>query len=43
MALALAGLLADSETVIDTAEGLRKTYPLFGDHLKTLGATLYLD
>ncbi len=43
MALALAGLLADGETVIDTAEGLRKTYPLFGDHLKALTATLYFD
>lgn len=43
MALALAGLLADGETVIDTAEGLKKTYPLFGEHLKTLNGTLYFD
>lgn len=43
MALALAGLLAEGETVIDTAEGLKKTYPLFGEHLKTLNRTLYFD
>lgn len=36
MALALAGLLAEGETLIDTAEGLRKTYPLFEEHLKSL-------
>lgn len=36
MALALAGLLADSETLIDTAEGLSKTYPLFEEHLRSL-------
>ncbi|MFA4815435.1 MAG: 3-phosphoshikimate 1-carboxyvinyltransferase [Candidatus Gracilibacteria bacterium] len=43
MALALAGLLADGETIIDTAEGLNKTYPRFGDHLKTLNATLHFN
>ena len=43
MALTLAGLLADGETVIDTAEGLNKTYPLFGEHLKTLNGNLYFD
>lgn len=36
MALALAGLLADGETLIDTAEGLSKTYPLFEEHLRSL-------
>ncbi len=43
MALTLAGLLAEGETVIDTAEGLNKTYPLFGDHLVSLHASLYFD
>lgn len=43
MALTLAGLLAEGETVIDTAEGLNKTYPLFGEHLKTLNGNLYFD
>lgn len=43
MALSLAGLLAEGETVIDTAEGLNKTYPLFGEHLKTLNGNLYFD
>lgn len=36
MALALAGLLAEGKTVIDTAEGLNKTYPLFSEHLNSL-------
>jgi 3-phosphoshikimate 1-carboxyvinyltransferase len=36
MALALAGLLAEGETLIDTAEGLSKTYPLFEEHLSSL-------
>lgn len=36
MALALAGLLAEGETLIDTAEGLSKTYPLFEEHLRSL-------
>ena len=43
MALTLAGLLAEGETAIDTAEGLNKTYPLFGEHLQTLNGNLYFD
>lgn len=42
MALSLAGLLANGETVIDTAEGLNKTYPQFGDHFNKLKAKLVL-
>lgn len=43
MALALAGLLAKGKTTVDTAEGLNKTYPLFGDHMNQLGASLILQ
>ncbi len=42
MALALAGLLAEGSTKIDTAEGLNKTYPEFTEHMNALGAKLSL-
>jgi 3-phosphoshikimate 1-carboxyvinyltransferase len=42
MALALAGLLAEGSTTIDTAEGLNKTYPEFTEHMNALGAKLSL-
>ncbi len=43
MALSLAGLLADGKTVIDTAEGLNKTYPRFVEDFKSLNASLHFD
>lgn len=43
MALTVAGLLANGETVVDTAEGIEKTYPQFGDQLNQIGATLHLQ
>lgn len=42
MALAVAGLLADGETTIDTAEGINKTFPGFVDSMKSLGAKMEL-
>jgi 3-phosphoshikimate 1-carboxyvinyltransferase len=40
MACTLAGLIADGETIIQTAECVRKSYPQFFTHLKQLGAEL---
>ncbi len=42
MALAIAGLIAEGETEIDTAEGIRKTYPHFVSDLQSLGAKMEL-
>jgi len=42
MALTLAGLLADGETWIDTAEAIEKTFPEFVMVMKKLGAQLNL-
>jgi 3-phosphoshikimate 1-carboxyvinyltransferase len=38
MALALAGMAADGETIIDTAESAAVTYPSFADDFRALGA-----
>jgi 3-phosphoshikimate 1-carboxyvinyltransferase len=38
MALALAGMIADGETVIDTAEAAAVTYPGFADDFRAIGA-----
>jgi 3-phosphoshikimate 1-carboxyvinyltransferase len=43
MALAVAGLLTDGETIIDTAEGINKTFPNFVDMMKTIGAKMELQ
>jgi len=43
MAFAIAGLLADGPTTIDTAEGLDKTFPQFPEFLRSLGAELRED
>ncbi|MFP4165020.1 MAG: 3-phosphoshikimate 1-carboxyvinyltransferase [Chitinispirillaceae bacterium] len=40
MALALAGMIADGETVIDTAEAAEVTYPSFVEDFRTLGACI---
>jgi 3-phosphoshikimate 1-carboxyvinyltransferase len=40
MALALAGMAAEGETVIDTAEAAAVTYPTFLDDFKKLGAKM---
>jgi 3-phosphoshikimate 1-carboxyvinyltransferase len=40
MALALAGLVAEGETVIDTAEAAAVTYPTFLEDFKKLGADI---
>ena len=40
MALTLAGMLADGETWIDTAEAVSKTFPEFVRMMKTLGAQI---
>lgn len=40
MALALAGMIADGETVIETAEAAEVTYPSFVDDFKALGADI---
>jgi 3-phosphoshikimate 1-carboxyvinyltransferase len=42
MALALAGCIADGETVIETAEAAAVTYPSFVDDFKALGANMTL-
>ncbi|PIZ94384.1 MAG: 3-phosphoshikimate 1-carboxyvinyltransferase [Candidatus Magasanikbacteria bacterium CG_4_10_14_0_2_um_filter_37_12] len=38
MALGLAGMLATGETVIDTAEGINKTFPNYVELMQSLGA-----
>ena len=40
MALALAGMVADGETVIDTAEAAAMTYPTFLEDFRALGARI---
>lgn len=40
MALALAGMFADGETVIDTAEAAEVTYPSFVEDFRALGAEI---
>lgn len=40
MALSLAGLIADGETVIDEAESINKTFPDYFDSMKKLGANI---
>jgi 3-phosphoshikimate 1-carboxyvinyltransferase len=40
MALVLAGLVAEGETVVDTAESAEVTYPGFADALRSLGARI---
>jgi 3-phosphoshikimate 1-carboxyvinyltransferase len=40
MALALAGMIADGETIIDTAESASVTYPTFYDDFKAIGANI---
>jgi len=42
MACAVAGLKADSETVIDEAQAIKKSYPDFYEDLKKLGADVSL-
>jgi len=40
MALALAGMIADGETIIDTAEAAAVTYPTFVEDFRKLGANI---
>lgn len=40
MSLAIAGLVAQGVTTIDTAEGIKKTFPKFIETMKSLGANL---
>lgn len=40
MALAVAGLVASGETVVDTAEATQVSYPTFANQITSLGATL---
>ncbi|MBL8028952.1 MAG: 3-phosphoshikimate 1-carboxyvinyltransferase [Fibrobacteres bacterium] len=40
MALTLAGMVADGETIIDTAESVAVTYPGFVESMKSLGADI---
>jgi 3-phosphoshikimate 1-carboxyvinyltransferase len=40
MALALAGMVADGETIIDTAEAAAVTYPTFVEDFRKLGANI---
>ncbi|MBI2990293.1 MAG: 3-phosphoshikimate 1-carboxyvinyltransferase [Candidatus Magasanikbacteria bacterium] len=42
MALALAGMIAEGQTVIDTAESVGKTYPGFVEDMKGLGGVMAL-
>ena len=42
MALAIAGLAAEGETIIETAESINITYPSFVDDMKTIGANIEL-
>jgi len=43
MALAIAGLLADGQSSIDTAEGINKTFPGFRDVMESIGAKMDLN
>ncbi len=40
MALALAGMIADGETIIETAEAAEVTYPTFAEDFKAIGADI---
>jgi len=40
MALAIAGMNAEGETIIDTAESARVTYPSFAEDFGRLGADI---
>ena len=40
MALALAGMKAEGETVISTAESVNVTFPGFAEKMKALGADI---
>lgn len=40
MALALAGLAAEGETIVDTAEAVDVTYPTFTEDMKRIGANI---
>ena len=40
MALSVAGLASEGETIVDTAESVRITYPSFVDDMKAIGANL---
>jgi 3-phosphoshikimate 1-carboxyvinyltransferase len=43
MALSLAGMAIDDQTVIDTAEAMRVTFPTFADLMHSLGAEMSLQ
>ncbi len=43
MALALAGMIAEGETVIDTAESAGVTYPTFAEDFIALGANIIIE
>jgi 3-phosphoshikimate 1-carboxyvinyltransferase len=40
MALALAGMVADGETIVETAEAAEVTYPTFLEDFRSLGADI---
>jgi 3-phosphoshikimate 1-carboxyvinyltransferase len=42
MALAVAGLASEGETIVDTAESINITYPSFIDDMKNIGANIEL-
>ncbi len=42
MALAIAGMAAEGETIVDTAEAYSVTYPQFFNDMKSLGANIEL-
>ena len=42
MALALAGMLADNDTVITQGEAINKTFPTFVTMMQSLGAKMEL-
>jgi 3-phosphoshikimate 1-carboxyvinyltransferase len=43
MALAVAGLAAEGETVVDTAGAIEVTYPTFVEDMKGIGANMFTD
>ncbi len=40
MALSLAGMIADGETMVDTAEGINKTFPNYVELMQSLGSKM---
>ena len=40
MSLMIAGLISKGQTVVDTAESIKVTYPNFIQHLLSLGANI---